>query len=174
MQLDCQRNPPSRRFILSPNSSLTWRQARTLLAAVAIVELTIGAGFFWSGLTLVLPFSGLEILVLVAVFYYCFRQGARREVVVVDDLHVVVQRGRRQLAHTREFQRAWVRVVLDRQPGWYPSRLMLCSHGQEFVVGEFLLEEERETLARQLNEAVARFQGAREEPKPWGEEINEQ
>ena len=154
VQQDCQRDPPSHRFILSPNSSLTWREARVLLAAVAIVELAIGAAFFWSGLTLVLPFSGLEVLMLVAAFYYCLQQGARREVVVVDGERVVVQRGRRRPAQTREFQRAWVRVVLDQQYGWYPSRLKLCSHGQEFEIGGFLSDEERETLARQLTEAV--------------------
>jgi len=153
---DSQRNPPSRRFILSPNCSLTWREARIVLGVVAGFELAIGTGFFWLGLPLVLPFSGLEVLALVGAFYYCARQGARREVVVIDDERVIVQRGRGEPVQVREFQRAWVRVVLDRQPGWYPSRLKLCSHGRELEIGEFLLEEERKAFAQNLRNAVAR------------------
>lgn len=172
---DSQRSPPSRRFILSPNCSLEWREARIVLAAVAGVELAIGTGFFCLGLPLVLPFSGLEVLALVGAFYYCSRQAARREVVVIDDERIIVQRGRSEPAQIREFQRAWVRVVLDRQSGWYPSRLKLCSHGSELEIGEFLLEEERQAFARNLKDAVARgFDWAAQAVQPRSEETKQQ
>lgn len=156
VQQDSQRDPPSHQFILSPNCSLTWREAKRVLAAVAVVELIIGGAFLWAGLPLVLPFSGLEILVLWFVFHHCLVQGSRREIVVVDNSRVVVQRGRHHPTEEQEFQRAWVRVILDPGGGWYPNRLKLRSHGRELEIGEFLTEEERESLARQLGAAVGR------------------
>lgn len=139
---------------------MTWREAKQVLAAVAVVELMIGGAFFWAGMTLVLPFSGLEVLVLGLAFYHCLLRNARREVVRVDDGRVVIERGRSRVLESLEFPRAWVRVVLEPGKGWYPSQLKLRSHGRELEIGEFLTEEERVSLARELRAAIGREGGA--------------
>lgn len=155
VEISYQHEPARQQFILSPNSSLTWPQAKQVIAAFAAVELLIGGAFFWAGMTLVLPFSGLETLVVAAVFYHCLLRGARREEVCVEPTQVVVRRGRRDVMDVREFARPWLRVELVRGEGWYPSRLTLRSHGQEMEIGAFLTEEERQRLARELRAAVA-------------------
>lgn len=154
VQQDTRHSPPTHQFILSPNSSLTWQQAKQVIAAVAAVELLIGGAFFWVGMSLVLPFSGLEVLVLAIAFYHCLLHGARREVVRVESDRVIVRKGRNRLDEERAFQRAWVRVNLIAGAGWYPSRLTLRSHGQELEIGQFLTEEEREELATQLRSVM--------------------
>lgn len=157
---DTNQAPLGHQFILSPNNSMTWREAKQVLAAVAVVELTIGGAFFWAGMTLVLPFSGLEVLVLGLAFYHCLLRNARREVVRVDDGSVVIERGRSRVLESLEFPRAWVRVVLEPGKGWYPSQLKLRSHGRELEIGEFLTDEERASLARELRAAIRREGGA--------------
>ena len=154
VRCDTTKNPPSRQFIISPNSSLTWPQAKQVLAAIAAVELLIGGAFFWAGMTLVLPFSGLEVLLLAAAFYHCLLHGARREVVVFEGPRVLVQKGRRGPQEQSEFPRAWLRVNLRRGPGWQPSRLTIGSHGRETELGTFLTDEERESLATKLRIAL--------------------
>lgn len=153
---DSYQAPLGHQFILSPNNSMTWREAKQVLAAVAVVELMIGGAFFWAGMVLVLPFSGLEVLVLGLAFYHCLLRNARREVVRVDDGRVVIERGRSRMLESREFPRAWVRVVLEPGKGWYPSQLKLSSHGRELEIGEFLTEEERASLARDLRAVIRR------------------
>jgi uncharacterized membrane protein len=132
-----------------------------VIATVAVVELLIGGAFFWVGMTLVLPFSGLEVLVLAIAFYHCLLHGMRREVVQVEADRILVRRGRRQVEEERAFQRAWVRVNLVAGSGWYPSRLTLRSHGQELEIGEFLTDEERAEFATQLRCVVQAHEGAR-------------
>jgi uncharacterized membrane protein len=154
VEIDSQHDPARQHFILSPNSSLTWPQAKQVIVAFAVVELLIGVAFFGAGMTLVLPFSGLEVMVLAAVFYHCLLRGTRREEVCVEPEQVVVRRGRQNIEDERLFARPWLRVELVRGEGWYPSRLTLRSHGQEMEIGDFLTEEERQRLARDLRAAV--------------------
>lgn len=161
LQEDIRLDPPGSRFVIRPNHSLTWHEARVVLAGVAAVGLTIGTAFCSVGLPLVLPFSGLEVLGVAAAFYYCQHRALAREVVSIDENKVTVESGRTRPTTAHAFQRAWVRVVLDRSAdGWYPSRLKLCSHGRELEIGGFLNEEERLELARRLSLAVGRTTGA--------------
>ncbi|HTT07589.1 MAG TPA: DUF2244 domain-containing protein [Gammaproteobacteria bacterium] len=142
-------------FVLAPNQSLRWEDVRRVIAAMTAVALTIGLAFCYAGLTLVLPFSGLEILALAAALYYCQRRGAAREVLRVDDREVVIESGHRRPENVRTFQRAWVRVSLYKPAvDWYPSRLMLGSHGRELEVGKFLTEDERQILAQRLKQVL--------------------
>lgn len=157
LQEDIRLDPPGSRFVIRPNHSLTWHEARVVLAGIAAVGLIIGTAFCSVGLPFVLPFSGLEVLGLAAAFYYCQWRAMSREVVSIDEKQVTVESGRTRPATAHAFQRAWVRVVLDRsRDGWYPSRLKLCSHGRELEIGGFLNEDERVELARRLALAVGR------------------
>lgn len=138
-------------FVLAPNQSLRWEEAQRIIAVMTAVALTFGLAFCYIGLTLVLPFSGLEVLALAAALYCCQRRGAAREVVRVNDREVVIESGHRRPERVQTFQRAWVKVWLQKPAvAWYPSRLTLRSHGRELEVGRFLTEDERQELARRL------------------------
>ncbi|MBT8446714.1 MAG: DUF2244 domain-containing protein [Gammaproteobacteria bacterium] len=148
---------PQQRFVICPNRSLTWREAKIVVAVIAGFTLMVGVTMAAMGYLLVLPFSGLEALAVAAAFYYVQRQGEVREVVTIDDDTVVVERGR-QAPETRvEFQRPWASVRLENSPlRWHPSRLTIRSHGHYIEVGHFLTDGERRDLARQLVHAIER------------------
>jgi uncharacterized membrane protein len=130
------------------------------LALMCTVSMTIATLFALLGAWMIFPFAGLEMLVLAAALYYCACRGSEREVVTVGDDMVAVARGRRCPTTNHEFQRAWARVRLEKPVNhWYPSRLMICSHGREVEVGRCLNEEERRQLAADLTTAI-RWQGS--------------
>lgn len=142
---------PEYQWVLQPHRSLTWREARYVYAGFAAFCLAIGAGFYEIGLTLILPFSGLEVLALGGAFYVCLARGEMREVISVYGRTVVVERGKYCPEARHELQRAWMRVVLEKQAiTWYPTRLKLRSHGREIEVGAFLGDDEREEFACEL------------------------
>lgn len=128
-----------------------------MFAACAGVSGAIGLGFSALGAWLVLPFAGLEIAVVGAALTLVARQRGDYELVVVDDdrLHVVRRaRGRRECV---ELQRYWARVALARgNYGWYPSRLLIKSHGRAVEVGAWMNEEAREVFAHELAAAMRR------------------
>ena len=147
----------NRCFVLRPNQSLTWRESQVFFAVTALVSLTVATGFAVAGFWPVLPFAGVELLALGTALYVTACRGARNEVVSVTPDLVEVHKGRRGPEQSWEFPRSWARVALLEQPGgWYPSRLLIRSHGREVEVGGFLNEQERRRLAAQLRYALAR------------------
>ena len=147
-----------RTFVIAPNQSMSWKELLWAYCAIAGVSLAI-AGYFWvHGLTLVLPFSGLELLALGAALYITAWRGGAREVITITDDSVYVETGRASPEQRHDFQRYWTKVVLQRSwVAWHPSKLLLCSRGREVEVGRFLNEEERRGLAQVLQSAIKHY-----------------
>jgi uncharacterized membrane protein len=147
-------------FVIWPHSALTWVGMRRLLCTLTAAIAAVAVYFALKGAWLVLPFAGLEALVVCGGIYLNARWAVTREVVRLDGPDLTVSRGRRALVEVVRLPRFWTRVALVRDPrGWYPNRLLLESHGRRFEIGAVLAESERELLAeglrRQLGPAPA-------------------
>jgi uncharacterized membrane protein len=85
------------------------------------------------------------------------RSGAVRELIVVSDVEVVVERQASSGSRRTVFPRHWARVTLrGPQPAQHPSRLTIESHGRACEVGRFLTEDERRSLAARLERLVGK------------------
>ena len=140
--------------MVRPNCSLSWRNALRFYLGMITVSFGIAAGFAWQGAWLVLPFAGLEMLVLGAALYSVGRRCARWQLVSVCEDAVEVTEADAAAGRHR-FSRAWARVELV-PPAirGYPARLLIRSHGRTVEIGDCLNEEEKHYLARQLRLAV--------------------
>ena len=148
-------NRDQRRFEIRPNCSADWRATKVFYLVLVCVSMAIAGGFAVAGFWPILPFAGAELVALGGAFYICALRGSRREIIVVDDDMVVVKAGTNRLECTWKFARTWTKVILSRpRVRWYPSRLLLRSHGCEIEVGEYLNEEERRQLAGDLRRAI--------------------
>ncbi len=145
---------------VAPNCSMTPAGAIRFFAWIAVCTLALAAVFAWHGLWPVLPFAGLELAMLGASLWISMRRSAYREVISVDDSHVVIRQGDREVRHTEAFPRAWarVRLVPSHLPS-YPSRLELGSHGRWIEVGRCLTETERLGLKSRLESLVYESDG---------------
>ena len=149
---------PDHTLVLRPNLSLSWRQAKALLAVVALVLAGLASGFALVGLWPVLPLAGAEWLALASALYLVQRRGHRLEVVSVRDGRVAVKKGcGRSHAASWDFPSGWVRVRLQRpRVRGHPSRLVLAMHGEEVALGDFLAEDERRQAAELLRRTLVR------------------
>lgn len=142
-------------WVLRPNQSLSWREAKLVYGGILVVSLAIAISFASLGFWPVLPFAGAELLGLGAAFYYCQRRGQLVEVVSVDGGRVAVEKGRNAPERRWDFERAWVQVQMRRSRiAGHPSRLILRSHGREVSVGDFLVEEERHKVHEDLQKVL--------------------
>jgi len=145
------------RYVIGPNHSLTWAQAKLIFAGLAAASLTAAVGFTLAGLWPILPFAGLELLGVGTCMYLCAGRGLHREVVTICGDTVQVEKGRRRPERRWSFPRAWAGVVMERPNiGWYPDRLFIRSHGRGVELGEFLNQEEKRQLARELSRSLER------------------
>ena len=150
--------------MIRPSCSLSWRGALKTYLVIAACCLGIGLAFAMHGFWTVLPFAGLEIVVLGAAFYLCVSRSQIREVVTVNADIVTVEKGRQQPREHWKCPRVWARVILEHSPiAWYPSRLAVVYQGQQVEIGRFLNEQERCELAEDLEGVICRNDWFREE-----------
>ena len=122
---------------------------------MVVVSFSIAIAFALQGAWLILPFAGLEMLVLGAALYVVARRGSCWQTVSIqgDQLEVVEHDSTN--ARQQVFQRAWAQVRLEQaRIKGYPSRLTICSHGRAIEIGGYLADEEKEHLALELRQAM--------------------
>jgi len=147
----------SHRIELAPNCSLTPESARVFVGGLAVITFGIATFFALQGLWPILPFAGLEIGLLWWSVRASMRAGKRRELILITDDAVVIERQGVTLPSSTVFARHWATVKLRDPPAaQHPSRLVIESHGRACEVGRFLTEEERLGLARKLRELVGK------------------
>jgi uncharacterized membrane protein len=146
------------RIELAPNCSLTPRGACIFVGSLALVVFVVAGFFAWRGLWPVLPFAGLEVGLLAWAVRTSLRKGAERELIVISEGSVVVERRAAGESLRTVFTRHWATVKLrDPQPSAHPSRLVIESRGRACEVGRFLTEEERRSLAERLQRLVGKM-----------------
>ncbi len=155
MTIDETQRSRRSRFVIRPNSSLSWRGNKVVFLLMCLISFGIAGIFTAAGYWVVLPFAGLEMAVLGAALYLCAAQASWCEVIAIDEDQIQVIKGRQRPEQTFVFNRHWARVVLSRRPA--PSRggrVSIRSHGQDVEVGAFLNEDEKEQLAFALQRAI--------------------
>lgn len=120
----------------------------------ALVAALIGAYMLMLGAWPVLPFLGLEIAVVAAVFLILQRRARFYDLVEAkgDDV-CLYQRGRHGET-SGKLNRYWTQVRLAAGGHWYPSRLLVGSHGRYVEIGTALTEEDRIKTAKALQRAL--------------------
>ncbi len=142
-------------FVVMPNRAMPWHQLVCVYVIIACFTVSVALGFFSQGLTLILPFAGLELMALGIVLYISAWRGGVKEVVSVVGDTVRIEVGYDFPEKSYELKRDWAKVVLDApRINWYPSRLLLRSHGKQVEIGRFLNEEERQGLAKELRKLI--------------------
>ena len=140
-----------RRFVLRPNQSMSWKGTLVFFFSLCLVSGSIAITLTIMGFWLVLPFTGLELMLVGLGFYYVAQNCQQCEVIYIDDETIKIEKGKRWPEQEWTLMRVWAHVVLERCPKqWYPSRLIIRSHGQAVEVGHFLNENERQYLAGEL------------------------
>jgi uncharacterized membrane protein len=142
-------------FVIRPNRSLSQRQLQLVFVGIATFCLGIASVFAVLGMWPVLPFAGAEVIAVGIGFYLSALGGRELEVVSVDPHRVAVEKGRQHVRQRWELQRAWAQIrLLPPRIRWYPTRLVIRSHGKEVELGGFLNDQEREHLAAELQQAI--------------------
>lgn len=136
------------RWLLTPNASLDQRAARWITGVVALSCLAVAIPFVAAGFWPVLPFAGLEVLVVgLGLRHVCRRQLSTAQLISISADQVVVK----TLPGDKLFRAStcWLRLEARAD-----HRLYFGYAGQWIELGSFLGAEERQSLIRQLRTAL--------------------
>jgi uncharacterized membrane protein len=119
-----------------------------VFAALALLVLAIGAGFAAMGAWLILPFAGLEVLLLAAAYVLYARHAADYERIELESgrLTVEVADG----GHTEQHRLVGASVSMEE------GRVVLRDAQEELEIGRHLGAEARAELAAELGQKLIR------------------
>lgn len=143
--------------------ALQWRMARqgsfsaapllAVYALLCVLALGIGAAFWWLGAPGVLPFAGLELMLLGVALWISFRHAGDSETLTLVAHELTVEHRFGRLVERAVFRAEWVRVEPVHGEG---SLVELSGQAQRLRVGRYLRPELRSALARELRLALRR------------------
>ena len=133
---------------LKRNCSISPSGLASVFVALAVVVLAIGIGFAIAGAWLILPFAGLEVLLLGGAFLLQARHATDYERIALerDRLRVEVAQGRRLSRY--ELDARNVRVELE------GSCVMLREAGERLELGRYLDEASRRVFGAELKKRL--------------------
>ena len=141
---------------------VTWRRNDSLgsagrwrvFAALCAVSFGVALAFAAFGAWFVLPYSVLEMGLLLWAFRWLERHAADWEKISVVGDRVVVERQSAGVLTRREFNRCWARLECEARIGRLPQ-LVLRYAGERVPFGDALQETELARVARELRHALA-------------------
>ena len=129
------------------NNSLSSIGRRFVFGFILTVSLGIAVAFaLVFGAWPILPFAGIEMVVLYLAFRYIDRHAGDYERITIrgDSVAVEVREGSR--VTRQELSRCWAQVVCEGEG----ARLALRSHGRELELGRHVRDGQRAEMARDL------------------------
>ena len=143
-------------IVLRPNNSMSWRATRYFLGTLLTISFVIAGAFTVNGYWVILPFTVLEMSVLVGCLYYIARRNHFQQVVRFGAEEVVIETGYRQPEKRHCWQRFFTKILVNRaRHPWYPSRVTMRCRDEEEEIGGFLPSDEKQALIRELRAMVA-------------------
>ena len=149
----------SGKIVLRPNRSWTWRANTYFVGTLMVISLSIAVAFTLQGRWVILPFTVLEMAILLACLYYCVRRTHIQEVLTFSPESLVLERGINRPQLRVEFQRYFTRFfVRGPKHPWYRKQIALRCRDRELEIGSFLSSDEKDDLIRQLRDMIHHFE----------------
>ncbi|GAB3625781.1 DUF2244 domain-containing protein [Pandoraea terrae] len=134
------------------NCAISPRQFVLFYLSLAAVSLGVACIVAWRGGWMVLPFTGLDLLVVGIAFVIYARHATDYEVIRLSPERLVVEQRSAQRLRQYEFNPRWVRIDIENLPR---TRIVLRSAGRSVVIGVHLAQHRREAFARELRRCLA-------------------
>lgn len=142
-------------IIVKGNRSTSWRANVLLAASLGAVSALFGGGIATYGFWLVLPFAGLEFLVVMICLNLTYRKMGYTEVISVRESTLLVESGYNKPASAVELSRDWTRIEFDNPSSSFEvGTLKLRSNGQSLELGRLLNKVEKQELHDQLQQCL--------------------
>ena len=129
-------------------------QNQILFATLFCVSFTIAGVFAWLGMWMILPFAGLEMLVLAVALYICRRNLMYREVITINKQNISILAGHEEIENECTLKRAWAKVLMLPTSSKHTQSLWIRSHGRQVEIGKCLSSDDKQALACVLSQSI--------------------
>ena len=146
---------PATMLVVSPNLSMSWKANLILAGLLAFVCLGLASIWAWSGLWLVLPFAGAEVLFVTWCLYLTVRRMSVKEVITVFEDEITLEWGMKEPERSVSLPRHWSKLDYHgTESPFEVGSLTLSAYGKEYVLGKSLGRDEKRELYRELDQLI--------------------
>jgi uncharacterized membrane protein len=149
--VEIHNESPTKLLVLKPNRSMSWQTNKKILLAMLVINMVIGISFALIGAWMILPFAGLEILLVgFGMYYVCWKLNFQ-ETITIEAESFRLQKGVYYPQQSWEWQ-ASNTLILNR-PSKYrlsPPTLFLKHLNETVEIGHFLNREDKKRLLNGL------------------------
>ena len=138
---------------LSPNSSLVGVYRIIFLASITFVCGGIAITFYFVGASLILPFAGIELTVLLIAFYLSFKWSSKKEKIYISQETVKIEKGTNRAEYLWEEFRTFTSFQIKKEKD-KTLRLSFKSKGQDVYFGDFLNEDDKNLLKDSIKDII--------------------
>lgn len=142
---------PHVQWFLRRNCSIQPVQLGWLYLAICVVSLGIGLVFWYLGAPLILPFAGIEVVMVGIAFIVYAQHAADGERILLDGDRLIVELENAGQLERAEFDRSRVRIEPQADDH---SLIAVSAQGRTVRVGRFVRPEMRPELAREIRLAL--------------------
>lgn len=138
--------------VLTPNRSMTWEQNKKVLAAMFAVSLVIGLSFVALGAWPILPFAGLEILLVGIGMYYVSWKLNFQETIRIEGDALHIQKGVHYPKYHWRWQASHTQLIKQASRYRLSAPTLFLKHLNERIeIGDFLTKKEKKQLCQALS-----------------------
>jgi len=154
-------NQDSTEFNIKPNAGFSRRSWRWLLLILVVVSLGVALRLAWLGFWMILPFTVVELSLLILLMEMVKRRGSYIEKIVIHQEAVEIYHLERGKNRDWSFPLYWARVDLKKPAHhWYPHKLHVGSSGKWIEIGQCLTDEERISLADAIRREIMQLKSS--------------
>lgn len=145
--------PQGNRWVFRRNCSLSPKQLLQWYLSLCAITLVIATGFLLAGFWIVLPFAGIELLLVGTAFVIYARHAADYEMIELQHNQLILVMADGTKLTQLEWSPQWAKLSYN---GKYKAPLLFSHRGQQVKMGKFIAEKDKSALHRELKAALAR------------------
>lgn len=145
--------PQSSRWVFRRNCSLSPKQLLQWYLSLCAITLVVATGFLLAGFWIVLPFAGIELLLVGTAFVIYARHAADYEMIELQPNQLILVMADSTKLTQLEWSPQWAKLSYN---GKYKAPLLFSHRGQQVKIGKFIAEKDKSALHRELKAALAR------------------
>ena len=153
--MDTQKTEGWETFEVRPNGF--WHRRVLLVCTGVLAAVTAGIGIMFAilGAWPILPFAGLEVVLLLGTVLWVRARSYDLERIVVSEHYIHLTRRRGKRISVNSYAKNWTRVELCKGAVSHePNRLYLVMQGRGIEIGNHLIESSRRNLYRNIKDRL--------------------
>jgi len=139
---------------LQPNRSANWQQNKIIITVMAAFVMIIAVAWSLVGVWIILPFAGFEVGLLAFLMYRVSYSTYQKQIITINQHAVTFESGVYYRKQHLYFEKDKLSVVtIEPQTDYEQTHITLKDKQQKVVVGQFLNQQDRQTMLSHFKEA---------------------